>query len=170
MSALVFFAAGTPRPKGSKRIGRNRAGKPILLEDSPDEANWRKSVTGAALAAVARTGHEKFVGAPLSLVLEFRFPRPKKHYRSSGELRDDAPRYHIGKPDASKLSRSVEDALNDLVWDDDSRVAMLLAVKTYAERDQMIGVQISVQRFGGSAPQPAAIAPQLTLMNGGKTT
>ena len=39
---------------------------------------------------------------PLALVIEFRMPRPKAHYKASGEIKADADeqrsRPHVGKP------------------------------------------------------------------------
>lgn len=158
---ITFFAPGIPRPKGSKRMVRLRNGRTVLIEDSKAEGPWRTSVSGAAHAAMHQ-GRERFEARPLGLLLEFIFPRPKSHFTSKG-LRPTAPRFHTGKPDCSKLVRSVEDALNGIVWDDDSRVAVLIASKVYASEGESPGVHVRVNL----AAKEERAQPQLTLLNGG---
>lgn len=138
---LEFFAAGHARPKGSKRMVRTTGGRTLLLEDSKREGPWRQSVT--EMGRLAMRGRPRFLDEALKVVMVFGFARPKAHYLKHG-LRPDAPRWHIGKPDASKLARSVEDALNGIAWDDDSRIAHLVVVKRYVERDEAIGVALHV--------------------------
>lgn len=136
---LEFFAGGQARPKGSKRLVRTKGGRTLLLEDSAREKPWRAGVSNAALMAMR--GSQRFLDTPLAVTMVFGFARPKAHYLRSG-LRSDAPTYHVGKPDGSKLARSVEDALNGIVWDDDSRIAQLVACKIYVDRDEPIGVAL----------------------------
>lgn len=144
MSAVKFTAPGIARPKGSKRLARLKNGHTVMLEMSKHERPWREQVAFAA--AQAMKGRERFTGRPLSAFMAFGFPRPKSHYGRSG-LKPGAPRWHVGRPDASKLARSVEDALNGIVWDDDSRVARLVAHKYYLDRDELAGVNIEVQEL-----------------------
>lgn len=143
---VEFFCPGIGRPKGSKRLVRTRRGRTLLLEDSKRERPWSSSVTAAA-AEVMR-GRDRFACAPLAALMVFGFARPKSHYTRKG-LRPDAPRWHTSKPDASKLARSVEDALNGVVWDDDSRVAQLAVCKPYVELDELPGVAVAVVPAGG---------------------
>jgi Holliday junction resolvase RusA-like endonuclease len=63
----------------------------------------------------------------ITLSATFTFARPKSHYwtgKRAGVLRPDAANYHTGRPDTSNLVKLIEDALNGVVWSDDSRVAV----------------------------------------------
>lgn len=130
---IEFFVAGLPRPGGSKRAFYvAKLGRAVITEDCKTSKDWR--------AAVAQAAHEAMAGrplltGPLRLTIRFRFPRPKGHYRTgkkAAELRDSAPRYHVTKPDTTKLVRSTEDALKGIIWRDDSQVARQTASKAYA--------------------------------------
>ena len=145
---VEFFCPGIGRPKGSKRLVRTRRGRTLMLEDSKREKPWSASVAFAA--GVAMAGRDRFASTPLAVLMVFGFVRPAKHYTAMG-LRPDAPVWHTAKPDASKLARSVEDALNGVVWDDDSRVARLSVSKPYVELDQLPGVAVAVARAGEEA-------------------
>ncbi len=84
---------------------------------------------------------------PVGIGLEFRFPRPKSHYRGGkpdpDRLRKDAPHLVAKRPDLDKLCRAVLDALTGVVWVDDALVTRLQAIKYY---DDTPGVLISIDK------------------------
>ncbi len=135
--SFSVFVPGIPAPGGSKRfvgIGK-KTGRAILI-DAGGQRNksWR--------TAVAAFAHEcapaaLFSGA-LMACFEFTMPRPKYHFRETKKdgrrLRDNAPQYHVSKPDTTKLVRSTEDALTGILWTDDSIIAIQTASKTYGEK------------------------------------
>lgn len=131
---ISFFVAGVPAPGGSKRAFVNRkSGKAIVVEDCKRNKPWREAVKYAALEA--SFGIPCSTTCPIFLSIVFVLPRPKSHYRTGSradELRDNAPTYHTGKPDATKLLRSTEDALTDAgIWRDDSQVSCQQVGKVY---------------------------------------
>ena len=68
--------------------------------------------------------------------LRFNMRRPNSHYRSgkySHILKDDAPEYHVTKPDSDNLIKFVCDALNGVFYKDDSQITRIQAVKVYAK-------------------------------------
>ena len=74
-------------------------------------------------------------------------PRPASHYGTKkGEryLKPNAPRFHTSKPDATKLLRCVEDALNGVLVKDDARIAEQSVRKVYGDRP---GAYILVERL-----------------------
>lgn len=95
---------------------------------------WKSQV---AIAARAHLPTIPLVG-PLKVSMKFSFPRPKNHYRvgkRSTELRDDAPYWHVAKPDSDNLAKGVCDSLTTLgMWKDDSQVCVMRISKTYAAR------------------------------------
>ena len=131
MSSFVFFVPGLPKPSGSKKAFRHAKTSKVIVVDACDGSrDWKTTVSQFALAA--RAGCRPMDG-PLRLVVEFRMPRPKAHYRANGELRDNAPAWHTNAPDATKLLRAVEDALNGVLWRDDRQVVLQSVYKAYGE-------------------------------------
>jgi crossover junction endodeoxyribonuclease RusA len=149
-----FFVDGTPRPQGSKtafpiyRKGANGerefTGHSQVTDASKKLKPWRESVKQAAREAYDGA---PFAG-PVEVHLVFFFSRPKKHFRTgkyANQLRDDAPRLHIQKPDLSKITRAVEDAIKDAgVWKDDSQVCMATKLKVWGDRP---GVSVVIRRL-----------------------
>ena len=83
---------------------------------------------------------EKFKREPIatgiSLVLEFYFPMPKSW--SKKKKNRMAYKEHTQTPDTSNLIKFVEDALNEVVWEDDKLIFDLHAKKTWAEKGSTI--------------------------------
>ena len=129
--AVHFWVPGVPAPQGSKRAV-TRGGKVRLIEMSKRVKPWRQAVSLAA------SRHVPFPpGVPLSLLVEFRLPRPKAHYgtgRNAAVLKASAPKFVTGTPDADKLLRSSCDGLTDSgVIADDSQLVFVSALKCYAD-------------------------------------
>ena len=73
------------------------------------------------------------VGA-LAAIYQFYLPRPNSHFRTgknAKRIKDNAPLYHVVKPDATKLIRAAEDALTGVVWRNNAQVVVQLAGKCY---------------------------------------
>lgn len=145
MKSISFLVRGFPAPKGSMRA----AGNQVIPSGNPGNAanlrSWQTCLREAAAKAVddlVGVGAQTipFMGVPLRLTIEFRMQRPMGHYvkkgPNAGQLRPNAPKWPISKPDTSKLLRSTEDDLNKLVFDDDARIAETLMRKVYAAPGQ----------------------------------
>lgn len=131
--SVSFFVPGVPVPQGSKR----HVGRGILVESSRALAPWRSTVQLAA-----RQAHSgPLIDGPVEVFCEFTFPRPKRHYRANGDLREDAPYRHSSRPDLDKLLRSVLDALSGVVIRDDGQVSVLRGGKRYGDEP---GVEVLV--------------------------
>ncbi len=158
---IEFFTPGLARPKGSSRMIRTPHGHRVV-EGSKYEKPWRAVVTSKATEAM--NGAPPLEG-PVIVEMAFLFPRPKAHYTSKG-LRPNAPEYHTSKPDASKLVRSVEDAMNAIVFKDDSAIAVVLATKRYTEGTP--GVRVRVAALDGEQVTVSSATtrtpPQLRLV------
>lgn len=140
-----LFVPGASQPAGSKKavpvwshrtgtFAVDERGRPIIsvMDDAKYSRAWKSHIT--ALAAMRWRGPP--IDEALELSLLFVMRRPQNHYRTkSGTpyLRPNAPHFHTGAPDSTKLTRAVEDALNKLVWKDDSRVAKQSVVKIYGD-------------------------------------
>lgn len=154
---IRFFVPGVPAPGGSKnpipipdpkgpyiRVRDMRRVR-IVMADAGGKANkaWKRAV--AVAARKAYTGEP--VDFPLVTAFEFVVARPKSHYRTgkfAGQLKPDAPELPAVSPDVLKLARSTEDALNGIVWVDDSRNVTERMGKRYARMGEGTGCWVEV--------------------------
>lgn len=157
-----FFVAGKPQVAGSKNSFvpinkatgepyRDKYGRVIVntVDTNAEEGKaWRSIVVDAARPAF---GVQPLLDSSSCLEIDFRLARPKGHYRTNGELRPSAPAAPDVMPDATKLTRCLEDGLKGVVWTDDARVTLQVVRKSYAE-DGRIGAFVRIWRL------PATVA------------
>ena len=126
---LQFFAHGLP--KGQPRARACRRGNHASVYDPGTADAWKWAVRAAAKD---KWDGVPFVGA-IRLEVIFYMPRPKAHFRTNGDLKPNAPKWHIGKPDRDNLEKAVMDALTTLgVWADDCQVCTGTVQKQYATK------------------------------------
>lgn len=124
MKAITFSVPGDPVPQPRARITvRGKHGHAYTPSDHKIHA-YRASIAAAAKAA----GADPTDAAPITLIVDLVFARPKSHYRKSG-LKEDAPR--LPRPDCSNCLKGIEDALNGIAWVDDSQVGRVVVEKSY---------------------------------------
>lgn len=130
---ISFTVVGTPRTAGSKSIGRTRTGGAFIRGAGKYEKQWRSQVTDAARESHA---NRPLIYGPVALHLAFYFARPKSHLSlRKGEpvgVRPSAPTRHTQKPDCTKMTRALEDALTGVIWQDDSQVIVQTVSKHWA--------------------------------------
>jgi len=88
------------------------------------------------LAMAMQHAPENPLSIPLSVEVCCYFQHPKNHYRTgknSHLLKEGAPLWHTGRPDADNLGKFVCDALNGIFWIDDSCISILTVKKTYGD-------------------------------------
>lgn len=135
MKPLEFFVPGTPKPAGSKTAFTNpKTGKVIITDASgaPGKA-WRKIVTQTGGEAIVGRAEFPLSGA-LVMGLTFFLQRPMNHHvagKRERPLKADAPVMPTVMPDATKLTRAVEDALTKIVWLDDAQIVQQSIGKCY---------------------------------------
>jgi Holliday junction resolvase RusA-like endonuclease len=144
MTQIVFEVFGEQKPQGSKIpqaiYGKDK--KPVILpsgrvltvvrNDNPDLMAWR----GAIAWAARQVYNGPLLQGALKLTIQFYRPRPKGHFgtgKNADTLKPSAPKYPITKPDNTKLTRAVEDALKGVVWKDDSQVVLGVQAKDFGE-------------------------------------
>ena len=113
-----------------------------------DAADAWKAAVDAQLVEIARTHSlEPFAGR-CSVILQFYFQRPKSHLRTSGAVKDSAPRPHTSKPDLDNLAKLVLDRItrNGRFWGDDAQVDMLAIGKEWAKAGEAGGVLVTIRR------------------------
>ncbi|HSV08551.1 MAG TPA: RusA family crossover junction endodeoxyribonuclease [Candidatus Binatus sp.] len=117
---------GTPAPQGSKT--------PWGSEANANTKPWRGTVAAAGAHVMGERG---LLAGALSLEVAFVFPRPKSHYgtgKRSTLLKPSAPTFMPSPPDVDKLVRAIADALQGVVYRNDSQLAVVYARKFYGPR------------------------------------
>jgi len=135
--SVTFTVIGLPAPQGSKT--RTRYG---MKESSANVQPWRVDVKNFALQSKP-LGWDMEASMTLSVV--FRFRRPKSHLTKSGlssTATKDATSAKLG--DLDKLLRSTNDALTDVLFNDDRQVISIIASKRYCEPDEPQGAIITI--------------------------
>jgi Holliday junction resolvase RusA-like endonuclease len=142
---IIFFVPGLPIAKGSAKGFYNKHLNRVMITqtNSDKQKPWASMISYTAQeCGVTISDKAVFIG------LLFQFPRPKKHFRANGQLRDDAPVHHCTKPDVDKTARCVFDALTGIAWRDDSQAHITEARKIYSDRP---GVWVTIrQNLGGN--------------------
>jgi len=136
---------GSKTPMGRKKPtppktpnGRPKKGRIILVESCKRVKPWRILVADAAVRSGAT-----LIRGPVTMSCVFIFTRPKGHFGKRGLL-PSAPRWHMVKPDGSKLLRSTEDALSSVLYEDDARIVSGSFDKRYAVGDELPGAIITL--------------------------
>jgi Holliday junction resolvase RusA-like endonuclease len=137
LTEVVFVVEGAPGPKGSPRVYiRDRWGQPLrapkVRADSDKTEAWAEAVAWAA--KIAMRGRKPFKDVPLALEVVFYFEHQKKHLTAGGAMRKSAPLAPMWKPDGDKLQRTTQDAMQGIVFDEDSRFVDWHGAKRYGKK------------------------------------
>lgn len=125
-----MFVPGIAITKGSKTLSRTKSGRYFMREANSGKLTRWMNVIGME---ARRQMRRPFQGA-IALTCEFFFVKPKSVRRRS------LP--HV-KPDLDKLVRAVNDALESIAFDNDSRVTTIRAIKRYSDKP---GVRITIEK------------------------
>jgi len=122
--AIAFTVEGDPVPQPRARITvRGRHGHAYTPSDHKIHG-YRAAVAAAA----AKAGATPTDAAPITLIIDLVFARPKSHFRKSG-LREDAPK--LPRADCSNVLKGIEDSLNGVAWVDDTQVGRVVVEKSW---------------------------------------
>ena len=125
--AVSFTVPGKPVPQPRPRVLRcGRAYTP----DNGIKA-YRQAIALAAKAA----GATPTTDAPLTLIIDLVFVRPKSHFKASGEL-NERTALKVPPGDCSNYQKGIEDCLNGVAWVDDSQVGKTIVEKTYGDEER----------------------------------
>lgn len=178
---LHGFVPGEPQPGGSKRAGivtkkstKDPSKRAIIWVRNPryeggampqtfvtdmsgaPGKKWRRVIREIVHAQLP-PDHDPY-DFPLALAVTFWMPRTNKGEwgtgRNAGKLKDSARAFPTTDPDATKLLRAFEDALNPDkknakdpspgVWRDDSRVVRQIVFEDYVVGDDPIGAEFAI--------------------------
>lgn len=127
MSSYKITIPYTPKAKASVRMGKyghyNPSCRGMLLTREYVRKHLQKAYPD-----------RKILKGPLLVVLHFKIPAPKSLPGRKRVLQNRLP--HINKPDGDNLEKFLNDALNGIVWEDDSRIAWLLRSKSISSNKE----------------------------------
>lgn len=127
----VIRVPGVPVPQGRPRAYLSQQRRRIRVYDPAASRQWKQTV---ATYACTKRPKPLLTGA-LNLMLCFSLPRPK--YPSA--------QWPTGRPDLSNLVKAIEDALEGMVYDNDSAIVSLLAAKEWAADGDQPSVLITIK-------------------------
>lgn len=134
---IEFTVPGAPVGKGRPRIGRVAGHARMFTPEKT--ANYENLVRHCA--AVAMAGRSPIVGACIA-VLDVIVPVPqswskkKQAQALAGEVRPTT------KPDIDNVLKALADAMNQVVWRDDSQLVQVVMSKAYGAAP---GVRVQVR-------------------------
>lgn len=129
---INFFIPGIPAPGGSKNH-RIVKGRVVVWDAGKGNKEWKETCAVHAQKEM-RMAHQEIFTGPIKVDFLFHMSRPKNHFLKDG-VREDAPIYHLVRPDLTKLIRSTEDALTGICWEDDALIAKQENAKIYGAGD-----------------------------------
>jgi Holliday junction resolvase RusA-like endonuclease len=153
---ITGHAVPQGRPKATVFAGHARIYKPAKSR------RWEEDARQEARIVMAKLGIKPLTGV-LQLDLSYTvvpsrsWPAWKIEAALAGMI------YPTGKPDVSNVLKAAEDALNGIVWIDDSQVVRALARKSYGEQPEVV---VIVQPHYGHSAQ---ITKRSDLSSGDKS-
>ena len=160
---LTFSVEGIPQGKGRARSTIINAGpRSFVSHYTPKKTREYEEGISYAAAAVMFSRPPLDEAVRFGLVIRCSVPaswsRRKRQEALSGF------RHPAGKPDIDNSAKAVLDALNGIVWRDDSLVCEVAMVKRYAERP---GIDVTIETLAaaerenavGTAFEPATPPP-----------
>lgn len=128
----------SPRPKAFSFQGHARV---CIPRKSPIHG-WKFNIQKHALDAMKAAGHEMPTDGPVTLELEFIFPRPRGKIWKKKPM----PREKLTHgPDLDNLAKGVMDAMNQIVYMDDRQVSVLITSKWMASGEETSRTTIKVE-------------------------
>lgn len=127
--SVRFFVPGKPQGKGRPRAVAR--GKFVRMYTPEKTASYESTV---ALAASEAMGDRPPMEGPLAVVMRIALPVPASWSNRKKAHAIDCIVLPITKPDADNVIKAVFDAINGVVWRDDTQVVDLRMIKRYGER------------------------------------
>lgn len=136
MNEIAFQIPGLARGKGRPRMTRTGH-----VYTDAKTMSFEGMVRSLAAQAMADAHLAMAAGVPVAVRICISVPCPASYSRKrrAAALDGNAAPY---KPDVDNVAKSILDAMNGIVYDDDSRVVSLAVSKRYA--DGMAGTEVQV--------------------------
>jgi Holliday junction resolvase RusA-like endonuclease len=136
--ALYFEVPG--EPKGKQRPGFTSRGGKRAYTPSQTVAYEREVGYLAKQTIMERGGWELDGAFEVTITACFSIPKSWPKWRQQAAAEGLIP--HTSKPDGDNITKAVCDALNGVVWTDDSRVYHKEIVKLYTDKEPCVEVTV----------------------------
>lgn len=137
MTFMVNFSIdGPPHGKGRPRF--RRFGNFVQTYTDARTKSYETLVKEAATKAM---GSSPPIEGPVKLDLIIRLPVPKSYPKKRSEACLNGSEWPTKKPDWDNVAKSIADAMNDIVFLDDTQIVIARVVKTYSAEP---GVDVQV--------------------------
>jgi len=138
MSFMVTFKVDGD-PVGKQRARYAKRGNFVQTYTPDKTRNYESLIKEAAIQAM---GSNEILETPVNLYLYIRAPIPKSLPKNRLEACLNGLEKPIKKPDASNVLKSVEDAMNGVVYKDDSQIVNIHVTKVYSSQS---GIDVCVK-------------------------
>jgi Holliday junction resolvase RusA-like endonuclease len=136
---VTISLPGQPRGKGRPRFGKR--GSFVSVWTDPKTMEYENALKAVGLAAM-RGSAPRETAISVNIIAAVEIPASwSRKKRQAAIAADIAP---TGKPDYDNIAKIVGDALNGIVWKDDSQIVACTFVKFYSE---MPGLRISAAEW-----------------------
>jgi Holliday junction resolvase RusA-like endonuclease len=126
-------------PVGKQRARYAKRGNFVQTYTPDKTRNYEALIKEAAIEAM---GSSEPLETPVTLYLYIRAPIPKSLPKKRIEACLNGLEKPIKKPDASNVLKSIEDAMNGVVYKDDSQIVNIHVAKVYSS---VAGVDVCVK-------------------------
>lgn len=133
---IEFTVDGSPHGKGRPRF--RRFGNFVSTYTDAKTKSYETLVKEAAIKAME---NRPLIEGPVKLDLIIRLPVPKSYPKKRSEACLNGSEWPTKKPDWDNVAKSVADAMNDIVFLDDTQIVIARVVKVYATE---AGVDVKV--------------------------
>ena len=138
MTFMVTFKVDAD-PVGKQRARYAKRGNFVQTYTPDKTRNYEALIKEAAIEAM---GSSEPLETPVTLYLYIRAPIPKSLPKKRIEACLNGLEKPIKKPDASNVLKSIEDAMNGVVYKDDSQIVNIHVAKVYSS---VAGVDVCVK-------------------------
>ena len=138
MTMMITFKVDGD-PVGKQRARYAKRGNFVQTYTPDKTRNYESLIKEAAIEAM---GSSECLETPVNLYLYIRAPIPKSLPKKRLEACLNGLEKPIKKPDASNVLKSVEDAMNGVVYKDDSQIVNIHVTKVYAS---VSGIDVCVK-------------------------
>lgn len=138
MTFMVTFKVDAD-PVGKQRARYAKRGNFVQTYTPDKTRNYESLIKEAAIEAM---GSSEPLETPVNLYLYIRAPIPKSLSKKRIEACLNGLEKPIKKPDASNVLKSVEDAMNGVVYKDDSQIVNIHVSKVYSS---VSGVDVCIK-------------------------
>jgi Holliday junction resolvase RusA-like endonuclease len=138
MTMMITFKVDAD-PVGKQRARYAKRGNHVMAYTPDKTRNYETLIKEAAIEAM---GSSEPLETPVTLYLYIRAPIPKSLPKKRIEACLNGLEKPIKKPDASNVLKSVEDAMNGVVYKDDSQIVNIHVSKVYSS---VSGVDVCIK-------------------------